>query len=79
MLYKIAFSRVKGNNPQMAAKIIEMLGSEKEYFTLTANSAMRFSVRPRPSCRLSPTTAYAPSITPTKTIPAGCLSATMPR
>ena len=35
MLYKIAFSRVKGNNPQMAAKIIEMLGSEKEFFTLS--------------------------------------------
>lgn len=35
MLYKIAFSRVKGNNPQMAAKIIETLGSEKEFFTLS--------------------------------------------
>lgn len=35
MLHKIAFSQIKGNNPQMAAGILAQIGSEQEFFTLS--------------------------------------------
>ncbi|WP_295731045.1 DNA-processing protein DprA [uncultured Muribaculum sp.] len=34
--YRIAFSRIKGINPSVAARILEHIGTEKEFFTLPA-------------------------------------------
>ncbi len=35
MLHKIAFSQIKGNSPQMASRILDLIGSEQEFFTLS--------------------------------------------
>lgn len=48
LLHRIAFSQVKGNNPKMATQILNRIGSEEEFFTLSQaalSSRLEFSGR----------------------------------
>ena len=43
MLYRIAFSQVKGMHPKVAEQMLERVGTEEEFFRLPAQSLHRLT------------------------------------